>query len=187
MIGYILGLHNENGKENGSYLFRVKHDLRLWESLGFRVWGLGGSRPVVTYLRRECLALVYPTQEPCRKGSCRKPGIMSQTYVAEWPPKPVTNPVFLIHSLRSPSIPCSIYLRETIQEGTSKCALAFRSPHFAGVVAGAALGASRSRSCVEPYTLNPSTLNPKPLNPKPEVKVHSARSVAKLLASCSHF
>ena len=32
------------------------------------------SRPVVTYLCRECLAQVCPTKEPCRKGACRKPG-----------------------------------------------------------------------------------------------------------------
>ena len=32
------------------------------------------SRPVVTYLCRECLAQVCPTKEPCGKGACRKPG-----------------------------------------------------------------------------------------------------------------
>ena len=32
------------------------------------------SRPVVTYLCRECLAQVRPTKEPCRQGVCRKPG-----------------------------------------------------------------------------------------------------------------
>ena len=32
------------------------------------------SRPVVTYLCRECLAQVCPTKEPCLKGASRKPG-----------------------------------------------------------------------------------------------------------------
>ena len=56
------------------------------------------SRPVVAYLCREYVALVYPTKELVAKVFVASQEILLQTYVGEWPPKPVTNPVFLIHS-----------------------------------------------------------------------------------------
>ena len=48
------------------------------------------SRAVVTY----CLAQVNPTK---KKVLVKSQEILLQAYLAEWPPKPVTNPVLLIH------------------------------------------------------------------------------------------
>ena len=52
------------------------------------------SRPVATYLCRECLSQVCPTKEPSAKVLVASQEILFQTYVAESSPKPVTNPVF---------------------------------------------------------------------------------------------
>ena len=58
-------------------------------------------RPVVTYLCRKCLARARPTKrsllQKCFSQEASQECLL-QAYVAESPPKPVTNPMFLIHS-----------------------------------------------------------------------------------------